>query len=117
MYGPSLSMIVHRLPFNLYLRNGTGHLASKDAAEARTLQLLEEYCPSIPAPRLIDVVDTGSEGQSYLLMTRVPGVPFGVALSTMTDEQVRQAVQDLKGYIKELRGIPKSTIPAANSTF
>lgn len=40
-------------------------------------------------------------------MTCVPGRPIGQILDIMTDEQVKQVVTDLKGYIAELPAIPK----------
>ncbi|KAH8426416.1 aminoglycoside phosphotransferase family protein [Aspergillus melleus] len=102
-YGPSLSMTVFRLPFGLYLRRGSPNLASKYHVEAHTLRMIEQST-CIPAPRAIDVLETPRF--SYLLMTRVPGRPIGQILYTMTDEQVKQAVIDLKKYVSELRKIP-----------
>jgi aminoglycoside phosphotransferase (APT) family kinase protein len=63
-----------------------------------------ERLTSIPAPRAIDVLETPRF--SYLLMTCVPGRPIGRMLDTMTDEQIKQVVLDLKGYVSELREIP-----------
>lgn len=63
-----------------------------------------ERLTSVPAPRAIDVLETPRF--SYLLMTCVPGRPIGRMLDTMTDEQIKQVVLDLKGYVSELREIP-----------
>ncbi|KAK2759209.1 hypothetical protein FQN53_008152 [Emmonsiellopsis sp. PD_33] len=106
LYGTTLSMTVYRLPFGLYLRRGSPRLASKYRVEANTLQMVEKLT-NIPAPRAIDVLET--RHFSYLLMTRVPGRPIGQMLDSMTDEQIEQAVVDLKRYISELRNIPKNT--------
>ena len=103
IYGQSLSMTVYRLPFGLYLRRGSVALAPKYHVEAHTLRMVEQLT-QIPAPRAIDVLE--SSQFSYLLMTCVPGQPIGQILDTMTDEQVKQVVTDLKGYISELRAIP-----------
>ncbi|KAM5429544.1 hypothetical protein McanMca71_006831 [Microsporum canis] len=105
MYGPSLSMTVYKLPFGLYLRRGSPYFAPKYHVEAHTLQMVEQLT-QIPAPRAIDVVATPQ--RSYLLMTCVPGRPIGQLMNTMTDEQVEQVVTDLKGYISELRRIPRN---------
>lgn len=42
-------------------------------------------------------------------MTCVPERPIGQVLDVMADEQVEQAVVDLKTYISELRDIPNKT--------
>lgn len=105
LYGTTLSMTVYRLPFGLYLRRGSPNLASKYRVEANTLQIVEKLT-RIPAPRAIDVLET--RRFSYLLMTRVPGRPIGQMVNSMTDEQMEQAVVDLKQYIFELRKIPKN---------
>ena len=39
-------------------------------------------------------------------MTRIPGRPIGHIIDIISDEQVKQAVIDLKNYISELRKIP-----------
>ncbi|KAK2871593.1 hypothetical protein FQN49_003025 [Arthroderma sp. PD_2] len=106
MYGPSLSMTVFKLPFGLYLRRGSPFLAPKYHVEAHTLRMVEQST-HIPAPRTIDVVETPKF--SYLLMTCVPGRPIGPQLNTMTDEQIEQAVTDLKGYVSELRHLQRDT--------
>ncbi|GKZ23420.1 hypothetical protein AbraCBS73388_009787 [Aspergillus brasiliensis] len=106
MYGPTLSMTVFKLPFGLYLRRGHPMLGSEHQAEAHTLRMIERST-SIPAPRALDVLQTSR--WSYLLMTRVPGHPIGQMFNRMTDEQVKQAVEDLKRYVAELRAIPPNT--------
>ncbi|KAK2809485.1 hypothetical protein FQN50_003753 [Emmonsiellopsis sp. PD_5] len=106
LYGTTLSMTVYKLPFGLYLRRGSTRLASKYRVEAHTLQMVEKLT-NIPAPRAIDVLET--RHFSYLLMTRVPGRPIGQMVESMTDEQIEQAVIDLKRYISELRKIPRNT--------
>jgi aminoglycoside phosphotransferase (APT) family kinase protein len=42
-------------------------------------------------------------------MTCVPGRPIGQMLDAMTDEQLKQAVIDMKGFVSELRQIPSKT--------
>ncbi|KAI1986854.1 hypothetical protein LOZ53_004576 [Ophidiomyces ophidiicola] len=106
LYGPTISMDVYRLPFNLYLRRGSPIFADNHIAEEHTLSMVRRFT-SIPAPRALDIVKTTQ--YSYFLMTRVPGRPIGQSLNFMTDEQINQAVQDLKQYISELRRIPKPT--------
>lgn len=106
IYGPSLSMTVHKLPFGLYLRKGSPALAPKYRVEARTLSMVEQLT-RIPAPRAVDVLETSRF--SYLLMTCVPGSPIGQMLDAMTDEQVKQVVIDLKTYVSQLRDIPNKT--------
>lgn len=99
-------MTVYNLPFDLYLRRGLVHLAPKYHDEAHAVQMVEQFT-QIPAPRAIDVLK--SSHFSYLLITCVPGRPIGHIFNTRTDDQVKQAVTDLKGYISELRAIPNKT--------
>ncbi|KAJ6184836.1 hypothetical protein N7519_006137 [Penicillium mononematosum] len=65
--------------------------------------MVEEFT-EIPAPRALDVLKTSDA--SYLLMTQVPGRPIGHFLNIMTDQQMENAVTDLKRYISQLRAIP-----------
>ncbi|QKX64195.1 uncharacterized protein TRUGW13939_11368 [Talaromyces rugulosus] len=81
-------------------------LAAKYHAEAHTLRLVEQST-HIPAPRAIDVLKTPRF--SYLLMTCVPGRPIGQLIDSMTDEELKQVVTDLKEYVAELRTIPNQT--------
>lgn len=104
LYRQPLSMTVHKLPFGLYLRRGSPTLAAKLQAETHTLRMVEQFT-CVPAPRAIDNLD--SSRFSYLLMTQVPGRPIGRMLHSMTDEQVKQVVTDLKEYVSELRRIPR----------
>ncbi|OJD25990.1 hypothetical protein ACJ73_02641 [Blastomyces percursus] len=48
----------------------------------------------VPTPRAIDVLKTLK--MAYLLMTRVPDRPIGLMIYTMIDEQMKQAMADLK---------------------
>lgn len=97
-------MTVWKLPFGLYLRRGFPDQAPQYRVEAHTLHMVEKST-HIPAPRAIDILET--RHRSYLLMTCVPGRPIGQMLGLMTDEQVEQAVIDLKRYLSELRRIPR----------
>lgn len=106
MYGRSLSMTVQKLPFGLYLRRGSPVLTPKYHVEAHTLRLVEQFT-RIPAPRPVDVL--GTPRFSYLLMTCVPGRPIGPMIDTMTDEELKQVVLDLKEYVSQLRNIPRPT--------
>lgn len=91
------------LPFGLYLRKGQPQEVGQYRVESRTLELVEKFT-KMPAPRAIDVLETPDA--SHLLMTQVPGRPIGQLLNAMTDEQVENAVTDLKRYVAELRSIP-----------
>ncbi|KAF2473270.1 uncharacterized protein BDR25DRAFT_341390 [Lindgomyces ingoldianus] len=106
LYGYTGSERIHRLPFNLYLRVGSSHWASKHQAEFESLRLVEKHT-QVPAPRGIDAIQYSDS--SFLLMTGLSGKGIGLMLATMTDEQVDAVVQDLKGYIAELRHIPNKT--------
>lgn len=51
-------------------------------------------------------------------MTGLPGEGIGVMFATMTDRQVEAIVQDLKGYVTQLRRIPReldSDFPICNA--
>jgi aminoglycoside phosphotransferase len=106
LYGYTGSDRIYRLPFNLYLRIGPRHWASKHQAELQALRLVKTYT-QIPAPRGIDAVQYSDS--SYLLMTSVPGQRIGQILPTMTDRQLDDVVQDLEKYVAELRQIPNKT--------
>lgn len=65
-----------------------------------------EQSNHIPAPLAIDDLETSRS--AYLLMTCVPGRPIGHILDSMNDKQVKQAVNDLKHYVSELRKLPRN---------
>ncbi|KAH7391102.1 kinase-like domain-containing protein [Phaeosphaeria sp. MPI-PUGE-AT-0046c] len=106
IYGDTGSDRVHRLPFNLYLREARREWAPRHQAELRSLQIVQRYT-HIPVPTGLDAIYYRES--SYLLMTGLRGCSIGQRLSTMTDKQLDAAAQDLKGYLAELRGIPNNT--------
>ena len=91
---------VQRLPFNLFLKSG--HRGSSQN-EVMSLILVAMHT-SIPSPKVLDYVSTNS-GESYLLMTGVPGEQVGRLFDDMTPEQHQQFIFDLQNCIKELRQI------------
>lgn len=105
LYSRPSSDRIYPLPFNMYLRVGSGDWAPKHQAEAETLRLVEKHT-QIPAPRIIDTVEYA--GSSFLLMTALRGEVIGRMIYIMTDEQLDLARQDMMKYICELRLIPKN---------
>jgi thiamine kinase-like enzyme len=106
-YGPTLSYRMYRIPFGLYLRIDTVDWASRHEAEFESLRLVQRYT-QVPVPTPFDTFQHGPN--SYLLMTKMNGRPIGQLLNIMTDEQMMEAVQDLKQYITQLRQTPNKTV-------
>ncbi|KAI4128013.1 MAG: hypothetical protein LQ347_004359 [Umbilicaria vellea] len=126
VYGSNTVMpgAVTRLPFNLYLKFGCfgvqeGVSRGIDAAhgnQARAMDLLERHT-QVPTPRTIDWICDAK--RSFLLMTRLPGVPLGSVMYRMSDAEIFQLVEDLRRCLWQMRGIPnpygpQSTICSAH---
>ncbi|ROW01994.1 hypothetical protein VMCG_05522 [Cytospora schulzeri] len=107
---------VQQLPFGLYLKCG-GDLDSL-RNEANALHMVRRYT-SIPVPKPLDFVtvpahaETRFSGEkSYLLMSRIPGLPLSCCHEVLSDKDSAQIAAQLQNYITQLRAIPKTVNPS-----
>ncbi|CCE27336.1 uncharacterized protein CPUR_00810 [Claviceps purpurea 20.1] len=108
MYGPSCSFKVQRLPFGLYLKTTPTRRYPILANEFAALQLVRRHT-SVPVPSALDLVSDSQD--SYLLTTKISGVPLGWCIDTLSRDEVTTLVGDLQKYFSELRAIPKEVSP------
>jgi aminoglycoside phosphotransferase (APT) family kinase protein len=76
--------------------------------EFNALQMVRQYT-SIPAPEALDVIPEND--RSYLLITRVPGVPLWRCQNILSDSDCDAIVTQLQDYVSQLRDIPKTINP------
>ncbi|KAG6080945.1 hypothetical protein E4U15_003096 [Claviceps sp. LM218 group G6] len=108
MYGPSCSFKVQRLPFGLYLKTTPTRRYPMLANEFAALQLVRRHT-SVPVPSALDLASDAEN--SYLLTTKVRGIPLGRCIDTLSRDEVTTLVGDLQKYLSELRAIPKEVSP------
>ncbi|TGO15164.1 hypothetical protein BTUL_0043g00170 [Botrytis tulipae] len=96
---------VQRLPFGMYLKYGPEYDADNHAGEFNALKIVRSRT-SIPVPNPIDLLVSPTE--SFLVMSRIEGVPAGHAIDECSDEEVHQMAQDLRSYIAELHTIEQN---------
>ena len=106
IYGKQLDW-VQRVPFGLYIKHGRGQIVP--VGEAPALRLVEQYT-DVPAPRLIELLT--HENYTYLVMTRLPGVPLLEAIDFMSYPERTQLAVDLWNSIFKFRQIPNSNTTA-----
>ncbi|CRG84062.1 hypothetical protein PISL3812_01402 [Talaromyces islandicus] len=102
LYGTTLALCVHRLPFGLMLKE----FVRSQQNESNSLRLVERYT-SIPAPRVVDVGEYG--GTTYLVMTRLRGQMLDEVLHLMSYAERDLLADDLGSYAMQLRKIPNDT--------
>lgn len=85
------------------MKHGRGKLVPQ--GEASALRLVEGHT-NIPAPRLIDSITR--DNHTYLVMTRVPGVPLSQAIPFMSYPERKQLAMDLRAYVLEFQKIPNT---------
>lgn len=108
LYGSSSSLNVQQLPFGIYLKTASAEEHKGLANEYGALQLVRRHS-RIPVPRPLDFVS--STDMSYLLTSRVLGLPLGMCIDTLSENEVRTLVYDLRRCLGELRAIPKEVNP------
>ncbi|CCE27337.1 uncharacterized protein CPUR_00811 [Claviceps purpurea 20.1] len=108
MYGPSCSFKVQRLPFGLYLKTTPTRRYPMLANEFAALQLVRRHT-SVPVPSALDLASDAKN--SYLLTTKVRGIPLGRCIDTLSRDEVTTLVGDLQKHLSELRAIPKEVSP------
>ncbi|KAG6102612.1 hypothetical protein E4U30_003830 [Claviceps sp. LM220 group G6] len=108
IYGPSCSFKVQRLPFGLYLKTTPTRRYPMLANEFAALQLVRRHT-NVPVPSALDLASDAEN--SYLLTTKVRGIPLGRCIDTLSRDEVTTLVGDLQKYLSELRAIPKEVSP------
>ncbi|KAK4150826.1 kinase-like domain-containing protein [Chaetomidium leptoderma] len=106
IYGNDGIRHVQRLPFGLYLKSrGNADMLRN---EFNALRRVHQET-SIPAPEPLDVI--AQDENSYLLMTRVPGMPLWRCQELFSDTDCDEMVTQLKDYVAQLRDMPKTVNP------
>ncbi|KAG6297954.1 hypothetical protein E4U09_001188 [Claviceps aff. purpurea] len=108
MYGPSRSFKVQRLPFGLYLKTTLAMRHGSLANEFAALQLVRRHT-NVPVPSALDLVSDSKK--SYLLTTKVCGIPLGWCIDTLSHDEVTTLVGDVEKCLSGLRAIPKEVSP------
>ncbi|KAG6282231.1 hypothetical protein E4U48_004839 [Claviceps purpurea] len=92
------SFKVQRLPFGLYLKTTLTMRHGSLANEFAALQLVRRHT-NVPVPSALDLVSDSKK--SYLLTTKVCGIPLGWCIDTLSRDEVTTL----------LRAIPKEVSP------
>ena len=108
LYGSSSSLKVQRLPFGMYLKEGSPEQHRGLVNEYGTLEQLRRHT-TVPVPRPLDLV-SGSEA-TYLIMSRIPGRPAGASIDSFTESQMDTFKRDLQQYLGQIRAMPKQVAP------
>ncbi|CDO75916.1 hypothetical protein BN946_scf184873.g5 [Trametes cinnabarina] len=115
LYGHTTSADVHRLPFGLYLRHGSGLDNSQN--EFNALKLVRQHT-SVPVPEPLDLIglpphpnDPFKKQRAYLLTTRLPGTPLAYCEDMLSDRDFEHVAAQMKDHLAQLRTIPKTVNP------
>ena len=82
--------------------------------EADNMNFIRKHT-SIPVPEVFDEYDT-SDGRHCIIMSRIPGTTLQEAWPTLSDESRSSIVEQLVGYIHELRQIKGESISSASGS-
>lgn len=85
---------MQRVPFGLYIKHGPGRFVP--SGEGPALRLVEQYT-KVAAPRLIDLLTT--ESGTYLVMTRVPGIPLEEAIQSFSYGERSLLAADIRSCV------------------
>lgn len=121
LYGKPNHHAVQRLPFGLYLKRNTEPAESRN--EFNALRLLHRHT-SIPVPKPLDIIHIPAKDprnndpfysdhypQSYLLSTRIPGIPIYRCQHVLSDADLQTISLYLTDYFSQLRSIPAPPNP------
>lgn len=92
-------MGIRRLSKNTFVKFAGG---SAMLTEARTLDFIATHT-TIPVPRVHHVFKCGRT--MFLTMDYIPGVELDVAWKEMSEQQQRDLLEELRGYINQLRAL------------
>jgi aminoglycoside phosphotransferase (APT) family kinase protein len=70
---------------------------------------------SIPIPEVFDEYDT-SDGRHCIIMSHIPGTPLQEAWPNMPDESKSSIIEQLIGYIHELRQLKGESVSSASGS-
>lgn len=104
LYGPSISSKVQRLPFGMSLKVSDVEWHRGLENELAALDLLQQRT-SIPVPKALGLFV--HDGESFLLSTRVPGMPLGHLLDKLSDAQLAAVIGDLQICVEQLRAVTR----------
>ncbi|KAK5994329.1 hypothetical protein PT974_04802 [Cladobotryum mycophilum] len=97
---------VQRLPFGLYLKYQGDAESHQNEFNALATVYRET---SLPVPKPLDVLVgdqvTGDPFTSYLLMTRLPGLPLSSCHNLLSDHDFEHIANQMKDYMAQLRNI------------
>jgi hypothetical protein len=97
---------VQRLPFGLYLKyHGE---AANCRNEFNALNMVRKET-TIPTPTALDAVCGSGKSTSYLLMTKVPGMPLHQCINVISDTNLSHISHQLGLYLLQLRTVEKNT--------
>ncbi|KAH6621480.1 hypothetical protein B0J18DRAFT_432607 [Chaetomium sp. MPI-SDFR-AT-0129] len=107
LYGvPDPSRSVRRLPFGLFLKyRGDAPMHTNEFNALRRVY----YETSIPVPKPIGLV--AKDYNSYLLTTRLPGVPLNLCQEVFSDAEYDAITAQLQDYLTQVRNLPKTVNP------
>ncbi|KAK7753777.1 hypothetical protein SLS62_004142 [Diatrype stigma] len=108
IYGSHPMNPTQRLPFGLYLKNRRDFDLFHN--EFNAMKMVRQYT-TVPAPRPIDVVRGETDENAYLLMSRVPGVPFALCDDMLSDRDLTGFRSQMQDLVSQLRAIPKLGSP------
>jgi aminoglycoside phosphotransferase (APT) family kinase protein len=82
--------------------------------EADNMKFIRKHT-SIPVPEVFDEYDT-SDGRHCIIMSRIPGTPLQEAWPKLPDESKSSIVEQLIGYIHELRQLKGESVSSASGS-
>ncbi|KAH9830497.1 kinase-like domain-containing protein [Rhodofomes roseus] len=96
------SAYTQRVPFDLFIKYGSGVRRT----EAAATDYVAKHT-SIPVPRVLDTLQD-SRGHTLILMTRLPGLPFGLhyQIQDLTPTEASAFEATLKDWLSQLRALP-----------
>ncbi|KAG6002939.1 hypothetical protein E4U21_002504 [Claviceps maximensis] len=106
VYGSSGTASVQRLPFGMYVKNNSVDYHHRLENEYAAVQLVRRHT-LVPVPIALDFVSDSKE--SCLLTTRIPGIPLGACINTLSHSEEAALVYDLQQALYQLRTIPRET--------
>lgn len=101
---------VQRLPFGLYLKY---HGDPADCRNEFNALKLVHKGTSIPTPKALDVVYGSDDSTSFLLMTKVSGMPLHKCIDVISDNNLVHFGHQLGLYLAQLRTMRRNDQPGA----
>ncbi|KAK2877840.1 hypothetical protein FQN49_001133 [Arthroderma sp. PD_2] len=109
-FRPSLAPRVFVLTPDLIVKYGSYSILS----EARALEFVAKNT-IVPLPRVVRTYRC-LDGDCYILMKRCPGVPLSTVIHTMSEEEKKRILLQLRTYMDELRSLKPDRAGVVGST-